>query len=88
MKDIMRFVGLLFIAGLAGCSYLHTVTNSKEFQAFCGWAPVAITGIQAAVTESASDPSKKIATEAMGNALMFLKLASAQCPVVPVVVAP
>jgi hypothetical protein len=67
---------------LSGCAYLQTITDSKEFKAFCGWAPVAVSAVEAATVESAKDPSKKIATEAMGNAVLFLRLASAQCPVV------
>ena len=78
MNKLCIIVGISCILG--GCTYLDSLKNTKEFQAFCAWEPVAVSGIEAAVTESAKDPAKLKVSQAMANALIFLQIAAAQCP--------
>jgi hypothetical protein len=82
----MRRVGLILLLlatlSLSGCSYWQTLQDSSQFREFCRWAPVAISGIGQAVIESSNDPAKHNVTAAMSQALVFLKLAAAQCPTI------
>lgn len=67
---------------LGGCSWGQKLQDSSAYKEFCSWAPVAVAAIGASVIESSNDPNKQEATRAMSQALVFLKLAAAQCPVV------
>jgi len=83
MRRIFLTLLLLATLSLSGCAYWQTLQDSSQFKAFCNWAPVAISGIANAVIESSNDPAKQQVTAAMSQALVFLKLAAAQCPIVP-----
>jgi len=82
MKHLLFGMGFVAALSLAGCAYISSVTNSKEFQAFCKWSPLAISAIEAAAIESAKDPAKQDVTNSLSQTVMFLRVASAQCPVV------
>lgn len=77
----MKIALIVLIVGvLGGCAYLQGIQDSPQFKQFCSWSPVAISGIEQAVVESAKDPAKVKVTTAMTQALMYLKLAASQCP--------
>jgi hypothetical protein len=78
---VIGFVLAAFLVMMSGCAYFqNTLDQSSQYQEFCKWAPVAIAAIGSAVIESSNDPSKLKETQAMSQALVFLKLAAAQCP--------
>ena len=85
MRRLFMLTGLVSVLTLGGCAYFQTLQESPQFKEFCNWAPVAIAGIGQATVEASNDPAKQEVTRAMSQALVFLKLASAQCPVAPVV---
>lgn len=78
----MRRLGWLIlpILLLGGCSWGQKLQDTPAYKEFCSWSPVAIAAIGGAVIESSNDPNKQEATRAMSQALVFLKLAAAQCP--------
>lgn len=79
---IMMTLVMIGMLSLGGCAYLQSITDSKQFKEFCAWAPVANQGIEAAIQEAMKDPAKANVVIAMSQAVQFLRLASAQCPVV------
>ena len=81
MTRIGAMILAVFLSTVVGCAYVQsTLDKSSQYQEFCRWSPVAIAAIGQAVIESSNDPSKHEATRAMSQALVFLKLAAAQCP--------
>ena len=78
MRKVVVIVVLALTLG--GCSYFQTLKDTPAFKEFCSWSGTAIQGIGAAVIESSNDPAKQKVTVAMSQALVFLKLAAAQCP--------
>jgi len=70
----------IIVLSVSGCAYLEKAQQSKEFKAFCDWAPVAVVGINEAATEAEKDPANIKVANAMREAVGYLSLVAGQCP--------